>query len=270
MSEPTEVAKNIAKALELKEEGNQHFKEGNYQKAMAAYHQIFMYVHGYSASAGGGGSAGLAPPMGRTTTPVSPEEMAQIRELKVVHHCNLAICQMKHGPKYSKAKDNCTKALAIDGNNIKALLRRGKCHAQMGGLDEAKADLDRVLELQPDNKDAVRELRLLKGAFDKQRKKEQKKFAGMFDKLVDEDAAAAAAVSNASSAKAPSSSGSGGQHAQASISAAEGGGYKVNISCGENTPAVVDVADGSVDVGERVGGVESFEPQDVHYGGNST
>ena len=42
----------------------------------------------------------------------------------------------------------------------------------------------------------MRELRLLKGAFDKQRKKEQKKFAGMFDKLVDEDAAAAATVSN--------------------------------------------------------------------------
>ena len=35
-----QVAKNIAKALELKEEGNQHFKEGNYQKAMAAYHQV--------------------------------------------------------------------------------------------------------------------------------------------------------------------------------------------------------------------------------------
>ena len=57
--------------------------------------------------------------------------MAQIRELKVVHHCNLAICQMKHGPKYSKAKDNCTKALAIDGNNIKgarALVAGARAH----------------------------------------------------------------------------------------------------------------------------------------------
>ena len=157
-----QVAKNIAKALELKEEGNQHFKEGNYQKAMAAYHQvgacttdtvrgyararplqrrplrvpcfsrvpqIFMYVHGYSSTAGGGGgSAGLP---GQTTTPVSAEEMAQIRELKIAHHCNLAVCHMKHGPKFSKAKDNCTKALAIDGNNVKgarALVAGARAH----------------------------------------------------------------------------------------------------------------------------------------------
>ena len=76
--------------------------------------QIFMYVHGYSSS--GGGMGGMP---GQTTKPVSSEEMAQIRELKIAHFCNLAMCHMKHGPKYAKAKENCTKALALDPDNVK-------------------------------------------------------------------------------------------------------------------------------------------------------
>eukprot|EP00967_Tisochrysis_lutea_P124133 scaffold207302_cov39-Tisochrysis_lutea.AAC.3 len=34
------AAENIAKALELKEEGNAAFKAGDYKKAIAAYHQV--------------------------------------------------------------------------------------------------------------------------------------------------------------------------------------------------------------------------------------
>lgn len=182
----SDAAKNIATAVALKAAGNAAFKEGRYQDAITAYHQIFMYVNGYSASSGLG-TGGMP---GQTTTPATPEEMAQIRELKLAHHCNLAMCHMKHGPKLQKARDNCTKALAIDPDNVKALFRRGKCYAQLNALDEAKMDLDRVLQLQPDNLDAKRELRALKSAFDRVRKREQKKFAGMFDRINDEDAKA--------------------------------------------------------------------------------
>lgn len=98
------VAANISKAQALKEQGNAHFKEGQYPQAIAAYHQasrahhrcqrfrrpfvqsasrvsqIFMYVHGYSQSSGS--SSGMP---GQTTTPVTPEEMALIKELKLVY-----------------------------------------------------------------------------------------------------------------------------------------------------------------------------------------
>jgi tetratricopeptide (TPR) repeat protein len=174
-----EVTKNILTAVQLKEQGNLAFKEGDYPAAIAAYHQIYMYVNGYSSS-GGGGPPGLT---GQTTKQVTQEEMVQIRELKLAHYCNLAMCHMKHGPKYLKARDNCTKALAIDPDNVKALFRRGKCYAQLNELDEAKADFERVLQLQPENSDAKRELRSLRGAFEKLRKREQKKFAGMFDRI---------------------------------------------------------------------------------------
>ena len=178
-------SENIAKALELKESGNQHFKAGEYKKAMTAYHEIFMYVHGFSE-----GSSNKIP--GQTTQPVTSEEMRQIRELKLAHHSNLAMCHMKLG-NVQKAQINCSKALAIDPKNVKALFRRGKCYAQLNALDEAKADLDAVLSLEPGNNDAKRELQALKSRFASHRKKEQKKFAGMFDKLSAEQEAEAPA-----------------------------------------------------------------------------
>ena len=134
-----------------------------------------------------------------TDTPLALHSSALLAPPRTqAHFCNLAMCHLKAvPPNWQKARDNCTKALALDPRHVKALFRRGKCNAQLRHLDEAKDDLERVLELQPDNKDAVRELRGLKSQFATQRKKEQKKFAGMFDKLQADDEAEAAATSAA-------------------------------------------------------------------------
>jgi len=146
---------NIDKAIELKQQGNEFFKAGNFKKAMVSYHEIFMYVHGFSE----GSTKSMMP--GQTTTPVTPEQMAAIRELKVAHFSNLSMCHLKLG-NVERARDNCTKALAIDPTNEKALFRRGKCYSQLGALDEAKADLEQVLARSPDNRDALREMQTLK------------------------------------------------------------------------------------------------------------
>jgi len=63
--------------------------------------------------------------------------------LKMASFSNLAMCHLRLG-NTERARDCCTKALNIDPTNVKALFRRGKCHSQLGGLDEAKADLERV------------------------------------------------------------------------------------------------------------------------------
>lgn len=175
----------ISKALELKAAGNDAFKRGEYKEAMGSYHAMYMYLHGFSEQkpdTGGNPAAGGF----KTTAGASKEEMSTVHELKVLHHSNLAMCLMKMG-NFEKAKSNCTKALAIDPENIKARFRRGKCYAQLGALDEAKRDFEHVLAREPENRDARRELQALKGLFAAHKKREQKRFAGFFDKLQSEE-----------------------------------------------------------------------------------
>ena len=265
-----DVTKNILTAVQLKEQGNLAFKEGDYPAAIAAYHQIYMYVNGYSSSGGvGGGLPGLT---GQTTKQVTPEEMVQIRELKLAHYCNLAMCHMKHGPKYLKARDNCTKALAIDPDNVKALFRRGKCYAQLNELDEAKADFERVLQLQPENNDAKRELRSLRGAFEKLRKREQKKFAGMFDRINQDEEmteAEAAASEAASAVPAPPPPAPPVALATATIATAVNPAMAVMtnpVATGVfDVTATNDKDAASSGLGVTLSGPTSFEPCDVHY-----
>ena len=285
-------AEHISKALELKEAGNQAFKQGEYKKAMAAYHEIFMYVHGFSEG------SSPSPIPGQTTRPVTSEEMAQIRELKLAHHSNLAMCNMKLG-NVQKAQMNCSKALALDPKNVKALFRRGKCYAQLNALDEAKADLDAVLSLEPGNNDAKRELQALKSRFASHRKKEQKKFAGMFDKLSaeQEDAPVEAAAAEVKSAPVsidptdpsadPAAMGlpptDGGEEGAAAPGTerpqkvritSDGGAHRVRISRGQGegveggqqAPAAAGDADGSDDdLGEPLAEPQAFVPSDVTF-----
>ena len=271
-----EVEKNIARAQALKEEGNAAFKGGDYKKAMAAYHQIFLYVHGYSLSSGGSSGASGIP--GQTTTPVSAEEMKVIKELKLVHFNNLAMCYLKlEPPNIQKAKTACTKALEIEPLNVKALFRRGKCYAQLNALDEAKDDLSRVIELQPDNVEAKRELQKLKGAFASLRKKEQKKFAGLFDRMQADqemerkesaeapagDAGAASGSAGATTANSGAATVTGGGHPEAAGSSSSSG---VGLGGASGGAAPMDGDDDDDDdIGEPLGAPQSFEPSEVSY-----
>ena len=150
---------NISKARALKEEGNVHFKAGEYKKAMTSYHQIFLHVHGFGSAASMGGMAGTA----KSMTPLTAEQQAAIHELKLAHHSNLAMCHLKIATpeSYEKARQQCTKALAIDGENVKALFRRGRCNLELGDVDAAGEDLKAVLQREPSNRDALLEQRNL-------------------------------------------------------------------------------------------------------------
>ena len=247
-----------------------------------------MYVHGFSEGAGGGMN------LGQTTMPVTKEEMVTIRELKVraprvaaaapglqptrapqvAHYSNLGVCHMKLG-NIEKARDNCTKALALDPSNVKALFRRGKCHAQLNALDEAKADLEGVLARDGENREARRELRALKGRFATLKKKEQKKFAGFFDKLHAEPKGvpAAAAPQAAAPPAAPTSAAAPTAEPAATEPPASKGAHlpDADPAAEPRRAAGVDGAchvptaedDEVNDVGGPLGPPEPFEPSDV-------
>ncbi|XP_050306192.1 RNA polymerase II-associated protein 3 [Anthonomus grandis grandis] len=80
-----------------------------------------------------------------------------------VFYANRALCYLKKNS-YIAASEDSTLALRLDGTYVKALQRRAAAKEALGKLDEASADLEKVLEFEPKNKES-------KLALDRVRKK---------------------------------------------------------------------------------------------------
>ena len=104
------------------------------------------------------------------------------KALKLSLHSNSALCHLKLGS-HRAAADAATKALALDGSNVKALFRRGQALSQLAELMEAEADLKKVLELDEGNAEAKREMAVLKRKQREQNAKDKAVFGKMFGKL---------------------------------------------------------------------------------------
>jgi DnaJ family protein C protein 7 len=59
--------------------------------------------------------------------------------------------------KYKEAADDCRMATNLDPENFKAYLRAGKCHMNLGNLEEASRLYRLVLSQEPNNTQAQRE-----------------------------------------------------------------------------------------------------------------
>eukprot|EP00747_Dinoflagellata_sp_TGD_P058953 gnl/TRDRNA2_/TRDRNA2_151349_c0_seq1.p1 gnl/TRDRNA2_/TRDRNA2_151349_c0~~gnl/TRDRNA2_/TRDRNA2_151349_c0_seq1.p1 ORF type:complete len:575 (-),score=154.49 gnl/TRDRNA2_/TRDRNA2_151349_c0_seq1:139-1863(-) len=89
-----------------------------------------------------------------------------------------AACQLKLGDHYG-ARNACTSVLDSEPDNVKALFRRASACIAVHEWPEATADLRRLLELEPENKEAQRLLpQAIRGA-----KQEEKKYNSVFSKM---------------------------------------------------------------------------------------
>lgn len=84
-----------------------------------------------------------------------------IQGLKLKCLLNLAACQLQNYS-YDHAVENCTHALEIDPNNVKALYRRGTALIQLQEYERAKCDLEQAKSLDPKNPSIDKQLEILK------------------------------------------------------------------------------------------------------------
>lgn len=59
--------------------------------------------------------------------------------------------------KYKEAAEDCRTATQLDPSNIKAYIRAGKCHLNLGNLEESTRQYESALELDKTNAQAQRE-----------------------------------------------------------------------------------------------------------------
>lgn len=101
-----EVVTSLQAAEQLKKEGNDLFKDGEYERALEKYTAALSACH--------------------------PSCHAE----RSVFHCNSAACHVKLG-NFRAGKAQCDEALSLNGDYVKALMRRILC---LERLDEEKAD----------------------------------------------------------------------------------------------------------------------------------
>lgn len=107
-----------SEANDWKEKGNIEFKSGNYTAAIACY-----------------------------TSSIEAEPTC-------VAYANRAMAHLKLKT-YDSAVEDCTSALKLDENYVKAYLRRGAAQRELGFLTEAINDFEAALRLEPGNKGAL-------------------------------------------------------------------------------------------------------------------
>merc|ERR1711941_176428 len=103
---------------------------------------------------------------------------AKAKELKKVCELNRAACQLKIKD-YVAAKTSCNNALKEDSQNVKALFRRAQAECGLKNFMDCVKDLKKVLELDPQNKEA----RALYKEAQAGQKEEDKKSKGLFAKM---------------------------------------------------------------------------------------
>ncbi|XP_063934049.1 tetratricopeptide repeat protein 1-like [Zophobas morio] len=140
----------IIEANLLKEKGNEYYRLCLFQEAKEWYTKAI------------------------EASPVSCDNVA-------VFYCNRAACCLKLNELDSVVED-CTRALEINPNYEKALLRRASSYERMEKFKDALADYEKVLESFPTNITALIE----KGKLEAKIKEQEEKMKGeMIDKLKD-------------------------------------------------------------------------------------
>jgi FK506-binding protein 4/5 len=167
----------VVEAATRKEEGNAHFKEGRWARAVRKYNRALEFIESDFGLDG--------------------EVLEAAKKLRTPCWTNAAQALLNQGL-YVEAIAKCDKCLSAEPSNIKALFRRAKANNAKGDWEAAKPDLKKALELDAGNADLQREMALVQQQEQRKLKADKARYGGMFAKMAkmeeeEEQAAAAAA-----------------------------------------------------------------------------
>ncbi|KAH7657552.1 TPR repeat-containing protein [Dioscorea alata] len=160
--EPFEDALNEEQLLEkarnqvndAKIEGNRLFGSGQYDDALSKYELALQLA----------------------------SEVPDSEEIRSMCHANRAICFLKL-QKYDDTIKECTKALELNPSYVKALLRRAEAHEKLDHLEEAIADMKKIMELDPSNDQARRTIQRLEPILAEKREKMKEEMIGKLKEM---------------------------------------------------------------------------------------
>ncbi|KAF7456367.1 tetratricopeptide repeat-containing protein [Cryptosporidium felis] len=147
-------------ARELKETGNESFRNGDFTDARDKYEKGLEFLEKIEQGEDEFENEGF-------------DELRQSLQL------NLAMIYLKN-QEWSKAINIAGEVLKKNSENIKALYRRGLGRLGFGMYEESKQDFQKVLKLDPTNIDAQKQLRILRQKIQEDNDKSRSGFSRMF------------------------------------------------------------------------------------------
>jgi len=157
--EPRTKGEKIDAAKKRKHQGGVCFKDGDIEGAVLRWTQALAYFE--------------------SIWDLIDDQKKEISEIKLPCYLNLAACYLKL-KKYEKTRDNCSEALKIETENVKALFRRGQALYYLKDFDEAKKDLLLAGKLEPNNSEVKKILKLVTDQLSAQKEKEKTIYGKMF------------------------------------------------------------------------------------------
>mmetsp|Transcript_29725 Transcript_29725/g.40015 ORF Transcript_29725/g.40015 Transcript_29725/m.40015 type:complete len:318 (+) Transcript_29725:52-1005(+) len=184
---PSEMSseERVAHAMKMKEEGTAAFKVGDLATAVNRWEDGVHYLtfdpsqdfaghsHGGMPCSGHGDDAGGDD----AAEPLALSDGDRKTVVALLNNC--AMAKLKLGDEDS-AKFDCNKVLEYDAANVKALFRRGQAELAMGEYSKCAESTARVLELDPQNKEAEQLRRKAKDDEKKSKQKEKAMYSKMF------------------------------------------------------------------------------------------
>merc|ERR1719461_468948 len=153
-----ENSERIEEGFKYKEAGNGLFKSQRFKGAIGKYEKSLDWID----------------------VDFSDDELAKKKqELTISVNNNMALIFSKMKD-WSTATEHATKALDVEPNNVKALMRRGQAQMQNGNLEEAKRDLKKAQSLDKDNSVIKKLLKVCTAKHKAYVEKQQKLYANMF------------------------------------------------------------------------------------------
>ncbi|KAG2428594.1 hypothetical protein HYH02_014296 [Chlamydomonas schloesseri] len=168
--------------------GNELFKAGQYKEALAKYAMALSYLdEDFMFQLAG-------------------HYLDKAEAVKVLVHLNMAATQLKTGD-WNTAIYNCGQVLALDENNVKALFRRAKAQKELSRTEEARADLEKAIKLEPNNREVAEELRAVRAALKEEKKAADALWKSAMPKVIGPAPTAPAAAVSTSGGSAPAAAG---------------------------------------------------------------
>lgn len=161
------IAEKLEGARQYKDEGNAHFKIGNYKKAIISYNTVMAFTRGLPGSKRVSGTrpdstdASIDTALKSQTRQgpaenwVTPQEEEAALDLESQSLSNLASCYLKLG-KNSNAQDAAKKAIGLRPKSWKAFLRLAEAQSNTKEFDESKTSYKQAYNLVPENEVSIK------------------------------------------------------------------------------------------------------------------